>query len=101
IHWGWPLAFVSSALYAWLFYASKLYGEGGLQLFFAATAIWGWWQWLFGKREDAAGTEKPLMVAQLRARARAVALCCWLMAWPAAGLLLAHVTDTDVPYLDA
>jgi nicotinamide mononucleotide transporter len=101
IHWGWPLAFVSSVLYAWLFYASKLYGEGGLQLFFAATAIWGWWQWLFGKREDAAGTEKPLIVARLRARSRVVALCCWLMLWPAAGLLLAHVTDTDVPYLDA
>ena len=75
------------------FDAAEIYGEGGLQLFFAATAIWGWWQWLFGKREDAAGTEKPLIVARLRARSRVVALCCWLMLWPAAGLLLAHVTD--------
>jgi len=101
IHWGWPLALVSSALYAWLFYASKLYGEGGLQLFFAGTSIWGWWQWLFGKRRDAAGATDALTVARLRMRQRAATILCWLIAWPVAGLLLSRITDTDVPYLDA
>lgn len=27
IHWGWPLTLAASGLYAWLFYASGLYGE--------------------------------------------------------------------------
>jgi nicotinamide mononucleotide transporter len=101
IHWGWPLAIVSSVLYAWLFYASKLYGEGGLQLYFAAASAWGWWQWLFGKRVDAAGSSEPLMIARLGPRARVLTLCCWLVAWPLAGLLLARITDTDVPFFDA
>jgi nicotinamide mononucleotide transporter len=101
IHWGWPLAIVSSVLYAWLFYTSKLYGEGGLQLYFAAASAWGWWQWLFGKRVDAAGSSEPLMIAQLGPRARVLTLCCWFVAWPLTGLLLARITDTDVPFFDA
>jgi len=101
IHWGWPLAFVSSVLYAWLFFASRLYGEGTLQLFFAGTAIWGWWQWLFGSRADRSGEEKPLRIARLRSRALARVALFWLIAWPAMGALLGRVTDTDVPYFDA
>ena len=52
IHWGWPLAIVASALYVWLFYASKLYGEASVNIFFALTALWGWWQWLRGSRSN-------------------------------------------------
>jgi nicotinamide mononucleotide transporter len=101
IHWGWPLAFASSLLYAWLFYASKLYGESGVQLFFAGTAVWGWWQWLFGKRRRDRGAPAPLSVVRLSRRGRSFAAAAWLIAWPATGLFLSRVTDTDVPYLDA
>lgn len=101
IHWGWPLAIASSLLYAWLFYASKLYGEGGLQIFFAATSVWGWWQWLFGRRPALGGAPTRLVVVRLAPRARIATVLAWLLAWPAAGLLLAWATDTDVPYLDA
>ena len=64
IHWGWPLTIVASALYAWLFYASSLYGEGSVNLFFALTAVWGWWQWLRGHR---ANSDEPLHVEKLDA----------------------------------
>src|SRR6185436_20230880 len=49
---GWPLAIVSSLLYALLFAHSKLYGEASLQIFFAVVAGWGWWQWLRGHAAD-------------------------------------------------
>jgi len=101
IHWGWPLAVVSSALYAWLFYVSKLYGEGSLQVFFAATSVWGWWQWLFGKRRDERGAVEHLIVARLTLQQTGVMVATWLIGWPLMGMLLARVTDTDVPFLDA
>jgi nicotinamide mononucleotide transporter len=101
IHWGWPLAIASSLLYAWLFYTSKLYGEGGLQVFFAATSVWGWWQWLFGRRSSTQGAATRLRIAMLTARQRLAAAAGWLLAWPATGLMLSHATDTDVPFLDA
>ena len=94
---GWPLAIVSSLLYFALFWNSKLYGDAGLQIFFAAVAGWGWWQWLGGKQAD--GT--ALKVRSLSPRGRWLMLGVMVVAWPATGLFLKHYTDTDVPWWDA
>jgi len=93
---GWPLAMASSALYALLFVQSRLYGEAGLQLVFIALAGWGWWQWLRGH-----DTHSTAPVRDLLPRERWLALGATLLAWPLLGLLLARITDSDVPYLDA
>lgn len=100
IHWGWPLAIASSLLYAWLFGASRLYGEAGLQLFFAAAAAWGWWQWLFGQRAGAAPGAR-LRVARLSARGLAWAAGAWLLAWAGIATLLLRYSDSDVAWADA
>lgn len=94
---GWPLAMLSSAMYALLFADSKLYGEASLQILFIVLAGWGWWQWLRGTSD--AG--RPLRVHRLDARGRAWALVLTLAAWPALALLLDHATDSDVPWFDA
>lgn len=94
---AWPLAIVSSLLYALLFAHSKLYGEASLQLVFVALAFWGWWQWLRGKGGD--GGE--LRVRTLAPRRRWACAAATLAAWPLLGLLLNRITDSDVPYLDA
>ena len=94
---GWPLAILSSLLYALLFADSKLYGEATLQLVFIAVAGWGWWQWLRGRGDD--GT--ALRVRSMPARLRWLAIAGTLAAWPLLALLLQHATDSDVPYLDA
>ena len=97
IHWGWPLTIIASVLYAWLFYASKLYGEAGVNVFFAVAALWGWWQWLRGHR---AGSSAPLQIAQLDARGVAITAVGWAVTWLACALLLRTITDSDVPWAD-
>lgn len=94
---AWPLAIAASLLYALLFADSRLYGEAGLQFFFIAVALWGWWQWLRGRGSDGA----PLRVHRLTARGRVLAFAVTLALWPALALLLDHATDSDVPWLDA
>ena len=94
---GWPLAIAASLLYWALFRHSKLYGEAGLQIFFAAVALWGWWQWLRGTRSDGSA----LQVRELGPRGRWVALGALALAWPATALLLRTTTDSDVPWWDA
>lgn len=94
---AWPLAIVSSLLYALLFAQSRLYGEATLQLFFVAVALWGWWQWLRGRGDD--GT--PLRVHRLSTRARLGVAVLTLALWPLLALWLDHATDSDVPWLDA
>jgi len=97
IHWGWPLTIVASALYAWLFYASNLYGEGSVNVFFALAAVWGWWQWLRGHR---ANSDEPLHVEKLDAAGMKKTAAAWLLLWLACSALLHFITDSDVVWAD-
>ncbi|HZE42837.1 MAG TPA: nicotinamide riboside transporter PnuC [Steroidobacteraceae bacterium] len=45
----WLAAFVSSCLYVWVLFAARLYMESVLNAFYAAMAIYGFWQWRHGK----------------------------------------------------
>ncbi len=94
----WPLAIVSSALYVWLFYVSKLYGETLVNVFFVLSAVWGWTQWLFGHR---AQSSAPLRVDRLSGKGLALALAAWQVGWIALALFLGRYTDSDVPWADA
>lgn len=94
---GWPLAIAASALYGVLFAHSKLYGEAALQLVFIAVSAWGWRQWLLvpGLGHAYRG------VSPIGRRVGWWALLATLGAWPALALLLTHISDSDVPWLDA
>jgi nicotinamide mononucleotide transporter len=97
IHWGWPLAIISSLMYFALFWRSKLYGDSVLQVFFAVVAFWGWFQWLRGRRPDGS----PLKASRLTQRGLAITVAACALLWPATGLFLKTYTDTDVPWWDA
>lgn len=97
LHWSWPLAIASSALYFLVFKNSLLYGEAGLQIVFAALAIWGWWQWL-RKGEDA---QPALVIQSLSTRGWWLVLTIGALLWPSLALLLQHFTDSDVAWFDA
>lgn len=93
---GWPLAILSSLLYALLFASYRLYGEASLQLFFVVIAAWGWRQWLRGTDDGTA-----LKVHSLSQSQRLWALALTAAAWPVLGYGLHRWTNSDVPYLDA
>ncbi|HEY8876263.1 MAG TPA: nicotinamide riboside transporter PnuC [Roseateles sp.] len=94
---AWPLALVSSLMYFALFWDGKLYGEASLQLVFAALALWGWWQWLFGRTREG----EALTVRRLGRQGLVKPLLLTLAAWPVLGLFLAKATDSPLPYWDA
>ena len=48
----WYAAFVSTAIYLYVFYSVNLYMESALQVFYMAMAVYGWHQW----RQGGAGT---------------------------------------------
>jgi len=96
IHWGWPLAIVSSLLYVAVFAQARIYGDATLQVFFAIVAFWGWFQWLRGHRADGS----TLRVAQLTPRGVALTLLACAVAWPLVAVFLQRFTDSDVPWWD-
>ena len=96
IVWAWPLMIASSLLYGLLFAAARLYGQALLQGMFVAIALWGWWQWTFG-RKDA----RPLAVSALGPRVRLALALAWLVAAFASAAALGRLTDAAAPWLDA
>jgi nicotinamide mononucleotide transporter len=93
----WPVGIVSSAAYAWFFYAQlKLYSDALLQLFFIGTGLVGWWQWRHG---GSARDELP--ITRLDTRGRLAALFATAAASGAVGWLFARFTDASLPWLDA
>ena len=96
IHWGWPLAIISSLMYVAVFWRSRLYGDASLQVFFAAVAGWGWYQWLRGVRPDGSA----LHVTRLGRTGLLRMLAACALLWPVTGLFLKFLTDTDVPWWD-
>ena len=111
VHWGWPLAIVSSALYAWLFFHSKLYGDAGIQVFFVFASFWGWWQWMkpvartaaspprSGQAPDEASTR--LRIRRLTSSQAVGLIALWLVLWALLALALGRWTDSDVAWADA
>src|SRR5581483_11886992 len=45
IIWNWPFAIVSVAIYIFIFFDSHLYADMGLQFYFMAMNIYGWYFW--------------------------------------------------------
>jgi nicotinamide mononucleotide transporter len=94
---AWPLALISSLMYFGFFWDGKLYGEASLQLVFAALALWGWWQWLFGRTREG----EALTVRRLGRHGLVKPLLLTLAAWPLLGIFLSKATDSPLPYWDA
>lgn len=93
---AWPLMIAASALYGLLFLASRLYGQALLQLVFIAIALWGWWQWTHGRKDD-----RPLGVTALRLPQRLLLVVTCGVATALVALLLGRGTDAASPWLDA
>jgi nicotinamide mononucleotide transporter len=95
--WCWPAAFLSSALTILVMFGARLYSEAALNVFYAAMAVYAWYQWRYGGRGRGADA-LPIGVWALRTHALAIggtvalsALVGWLMSR----------TDAAFPYLDA
>jgi nicotinamide mononucleotide transporter len=58
----WAAAFVSSCLYVWVLFTARLYMESLLNAFYAAMAVYGFWQWRRGGEGTALAVSRwPLL----------------------------------------
>jgi nicotinamide mononucleotide transporter len=94
--WCWAAAAVSTSLYLFIMFDSKLYMQSLLQLYYLAMAAYGWYNW---RRPQTAGGELPVTVWPLRYHAIAIGAVL-LLVLVSAGLLQRY-SDGALPYLDA
>jgi nicotinamide mononucleotide transporter len=79
-------------------FGARLYSEAGLNVFYAAMAVYGWYQWRYGGRARGA-PELPIGVWPLRAHALAIGGSVALAA--AVGAFMSRNTGAAFPFLDA
>jgi len=92
----WYAAFVSTALYTWLFWEVQLLMESLLNVYYMAMAVYGWWQWRHGGAGD-----RPLAVQTWPWQRHALVLAGVLVASLVSGALLNRYTQAAWPYLDS
>jgi len=91
----WAAAFVSSCLYVWVLFSARLYMESALNGFYAAMAIYGFWQWQRGG-DGAALAVRRWPVARHLAGLLGV-ICLSLISW----YVLRRFTPAAWPFIDS
>ncbi|MCG3170876.1 MAG: hypothetical protein CALGDGBN_02447 [Pseudomonadales bacterium] len=95
--WCWHAAFWSTSIYLFLFWDADLPMESGLQVYYLAMAVYGWWHWRRGA--GAAGETLPVRTWPWHNHLLAVALL--LGATALSGGLLSAAGLGRLPYLDS
>ena len=96
--WCWPAAFLSSVLTIAVMLGARLLSEAALNVFYAAMAVYGWYQWRYGGGREGA-PELPISVWPWRMHALAIGGSVVLSAM--IGWFMSRHTVAVFPYLDA
>lgn len=94
----WPIGLLTSILYVWVFFVSKLYADMGLQMYYVAISIYGWYEWLFGNKTN---HSEPIQVSRITLKLSIVlsviSFFLFLLIW----FILKNYTDSPVPMADS
>ncbi len=93
---SWPVILVSCVLYALVFRREKLYSDMLLQFVYFAFAMYGWWHWWRGVKE-----EGIVRVERLSGRGLAAGIVVGAAGSFLLGFLMARYTDAALPHIDA
>jgi len=94
--WNYPFGLVMVALYARIFFDTRLYSDAGLQVFFFVIQLYGWWAWW-----RAGGGGKAIAVERLTMPARFAWIGMIILTSIAWGTIMHAYTDASFPWIDA
>ena len=125
--WLWPVGILTSAVYIWIFFTSKIYADMSLQVYYLAISILGWYWWAkgTGRRAQGAGQKneeeqgrkgkgeieaeqilheigkEKLQVTRLKLKTGVVLVIVFVVLYIAMWLVLTRLTDSPVPVRDS
>jgi nicotinamide mononucleotide transporter len=91
----WVAAFVSSCLYVWVLFGARLYMESALNAFYAAMAVYGYWQWTRGGMGEQLGISRWSLAQNALGLAGVVGLSC------ISSFFLRRFTPAAWPFVDS
>ena len=96
--WYWPVSIVLVSLYIIVYIEAKLYADMSLQVYYLLISFYGWYHWMFGKR-DAPGEKLP--VTFVSRKLAILLLTASIVFFIIISGILIRYTDSDLPYWDA
>lgn len=94
--WGWPCAFVSTAIYTLLFWNVSLLMESALNIYYMGMAVYGWRQWRMG-----GDNHHQLSIQTWSLQRHFFIVFVLLLMTLVSGYLLSHNTQAAWPYIDS
>jgi nicotinamide mononucleotide transporter len=94
--WNYPFGIAMVSIYFFIFRDAKLYSDAGLQIFFVAVNVYGWWAWSRNKADAGEVVVEQLGQAGLLAwiAGSVIATLGW-------GFFMMNHTDASYPFWDA
>ena len=96
----WPVGLLTSALYIWVFFDTKLYADMGLQMYYVVVSLYGWYEWVRGESLST-GKKQMLHISRLSMRMGLWLALASLVIFIAIWFVLENYTDSGVPIADS
>ena len=94
--WCWGAAFVSTAIYIYVFFDVNLFLESALQIYYLGMAVYGWYQW---RQPTAQSATLPISTWSLKKHVVVIAATGAIVV--TSGYFLSENTEAALPYVDA
>lgn len=94
--WCWPCAFIGTATAIVLFWDASLLMESALNVFYLVMAIFGWWQWQYGGKQQSA-----LEISSWSVKHHFIAISTVIILTIIAGNALQSNTNAAYPFVDS
>ena len=99
--WMWAVGFVMQALGIVLYYQKGLYADCGMEFYYLAMTVYGFWKWRRPNDQTTKRPNAPSPITHIPPRVAIrwtiIALTLWLIIY----LLLVSLTDSRVPVADS
>lgn len=96
--WCWPIGFITSALYVYVFLITKFYADMGLQVYYLIVSLYGWYNWMFGARNK---KQDDLKISKTNIKLWIYLILAALTLFGIISYILVNYTDSEIPYWDA
>ncbi len=94
--WCWYAAFVSTAIFGFIFWDVSLFMESALQLYYLGMAIYGWLAW-----QPRTNNQDSLSISRWSTRQHIYAIAAILLLSLVSGALLDQYSSAQLPFLDS
>lgn len=96
--WCWPAAFISTAIYTYIFYDVSLLMDSALSVYYLVMAVYGYWVWQKDKTDNK--QHEPISIVTWHASFHLKACTILAIISLVLGFIMANYTSADFPYLD-